>query len=97
MVLARYNASCVEQEQMANVPQLVTTTSFTLYTFVGLGVGRVIFQPDDLLLCIVSLSNGAADIEFDQSGGAFSHVSLPDKTTVRPREYYHRNQRRRSC
>lgn len=96
VVIARYSASCVEQEQMLNVNQEVTAIGFTLHTFPPTVSLRVIFQPGDLLLCIVSEVSGDAEIEFNQSGGSFSHLLLPDKTTVRPVEYYKRQRRRRS-
>lgn len=97
VVVARYNSSCVEQEQMVNENQSITTLGFLEYLFRG-SAGLMAFNVGDMLLCIVKLATGdPATIQYDQNPALpVSRITLPDIRTFRPHEYYKRQRRRRS-
>ncbi len=97
VVVQRVNSSCIVQEFYISQSQDVASSTFKLITFSG-SVDQTTFAVGDALLCIVSVTVDSASIEYNQPGvGAFSLVETPALVTVRPREYYRRNQRRRSC
>lgn len=98
VVIARYSSGCVEQEQMVNANQSITTAGFAEYTFSG-SAGLMAWNVGDLLMCIVKITTARpATIEYDQNPTFLpaSRVALPDIRTVRPHEYYKRLRRRRA-
>lgn len=90
------SGACISPRTIFTQTLSVTSTVFSRLTFSG-SANQVIFLTDYLLQCIVTEISGVTEIQYDQGGIGVSKLILPDRTTVRPREHYKRQSRRRSC
>ncbi len=97
VVLTRHSAGCVLQDTIIDATKVISGASFSLYSWLVSGVAPITFLADDILLLVLYETEGAAILQYDQSGSRFSFVQVPSIVTVRPHEYYKRQRRRRAC
>lgn len=88
VTLTRMDGLCAPMEQILQKTVAVTVSTFTKHTF-SAAAGKVIFRPDDLLLCVVEELAGDTSLEFDQpTGGNLSILITPTPESISPWNVY---------